>query len=197
MSGHCAYGLDANLDANLDAALTRADVGVSARPCPDGVGAPAGGRWSVDPDLIRSAPVLSLAGSPTRPRPPSWSRFQWRFASRPWAHAEVVPSRDDPPDAAPVAGARVQPGRTRAGPGSEVPHLLDLRAVATRLSLSERHVRRLVEERRIPYLKVGRLLRFDPGEIAEWLDATRVPVHQPRWRPQVLQASGGSRAAAT
>jgi excisionase family DNA binding protein len=33
-----------------------------------------------------------------------------------------------------------------------------------------RHVRRLVAERRIPFLKWGNLLRFDPHEIAAWLD---------------------------
>jgi predicted DNA-binding transcriptional regulator AlpA len=35
-------------------------------------------------------------------------------------------------------------------------------------------VRRLVEERRIPYRKIGRLLRFDPDEVEAWLDRCRV-----------------------
>jgi hypothetical protein len=39
-----------------------------------------------------------------------------------------------------------------------------------------RHVRRLVAERRIPYLKWGHLVRFDPVEIAAWLDAARQPL---------------------
>lgn len=73
----------------------------------------------------------------------------------------------------------------------DVPQLLDLRAVAGRLALSERHVRRLVSERRIPYLKVGHLLRFDPIEIAEWLEATRVPVHKPGWKPMLLSDGAG------
>jgi hypothetical protein len=33
-----------------------------------------------------------------------------------------------------------------------------------------------VAERRIPYIKLGHLLRFEPVEIAEWLDAQRVEV---------------------
>ena len=54
--------------------------------------------------------------------------------------------------------------------------LLDLPAVAERLNVNERHVRRLVAERRIPYLKWGHLLRFDPVEIAAWLEQARQPV---------------------
>jgi hypothetical protein len=30
-------------------------------------------------------------------------------------------------------------------------------------------------ERRIPYIKWGHLLRFDPDEIDAWLDTERVP----------------------
>ncbi len=53
--------------------------------------------------------------------------------------------------------------------------LMDLVAVAERLGVGERHVRRLVQERCIPYLKWGHLLRFDPEEIDAWLDANRIP----------------------
>lgn len=51
--------------------------------------------------------------------------------------------------------------------------LIDVPAVALRLGTSERHVRQLVTDRRIPYTKVGRLLRFDPVEIDAWLDQNR------------------------
>jgi excisionase family DNA binding protein len=37
-----------------------------------------------------------------------------------------------------------------------------------------RHVRRLVAERRLPYYKVGRLVRFDSAEIAQWLQTRRI-----------------------
>jgi len=33
-----------------------------------------------------------------------------------------------------------------------------------------------VAERRIPYIKLGHLLRFDPDEITAWLDSQRVEV---------------------
>jgi excisionase family DNA binding protein len=51
--------------------------------------------------------------------------------------------------------------------------LIDLKEVAARLGVTERFVRRLVFERRIPHLKVGRLLRFAPSELDAWLDDTR------------------------
>jgi excisionase family DNA binding protein len=54
-------------------------------------------------------------------------------------------------------------------------HLLDVNEVADRLGVTVRHVRRLVFERRIPYLKWGRLLRFDERDIGDWLDGCRRP----------------------
>lgn len=51
--------------------------------------------------------------------------------------------------------------------------LWDIGMVARRLGVQVRHVRRLVSERRIPFIKWGRLLRFDPAEIEAWLDEAR------------------------
>jgi len=47
--------------------------------------------------------------------------------------------------------------------------LVDIEAVASYLGVNVRHVRRLVAERRIPFVKWGRLLRFDLGEIDRWI----------------------------
>ena len=55
-----------------------------------------------------------------------------------------------------------------------LPQLLTIDQLAERLGTSTRHVRRLVAERRVPYLKVGKFVRFDPAEVGEWLDRTRV-----------------------
>jgi excisionase family DNA binding protein len=54
------------------------------------------------------------------------------------------------------------------------PRLWSMPEVAAHLSTTQRHVRRLVEEKRIPYLKVGHFLRFDPDELDHWLDEQRV-----------------------
>jgi excisionase family DNA binding protein len=51
----------------------------------------------------------------------------------------------------------------------ELPVLLDSVTLATRLGITERHVRRLVAERRIPFVKVGRFVRFDPAQVSAWL----------------------------
>ena len=56
-----------------------------------------------------------------------------------------------------------------------LPQLLTIDQLAERLGVSIRHIRRLVAERRVPYLKVGWLVRFDPAEIAAWLDDARHP----------------------
>ena len=52
--------------------------------------------------------------------------------------------------------------------------LIDLPQVAERLGVNQRHVRRLVAERRIPFVKWGHLLRFDPVEIEQWIEAARI-----------------------
>jgi excisionase family DNA binding protein len=56
---------------------------------------------------------------------------------------------------------------------STIPQLLTIDQLAERLGTTVRHVRRLVADRRVPYIKVGRLVRFDPNAIKAWLDAAR------------------------
>ena len=57
----------------------------------------------------------------------------------------------------------------------ELPRLLSIEQLAEHLGVTPRHVRRLVAEKRVPYLKWRRFIRFDPDEIAAWLDAARQP----------------------
>ncbi len=52
--------------------------------------------------------------------------------------------------------------------------LLDIDTVAQALGVTRRHVQRLVSERRIPFIKVGRFVRFDPASLNMWLDCQRV-----------------------
>lgn len=56
---------------------------------------------------------------------------------------------------------------------------LNLLEAARYLNVNERYVRRLVAERRIPFLKVGRLLRFRPRDLEEYLVACQVRVALP------------------
>ena len=51
--------------------------------------------------------------------------------------------------------------------------LVDVGGIAAYLGTSERHVRRLVAERRIPHTKVGGLVRFKLDDIDLWLAASQ------------------------
>jgi excisionase family DNA binding protein len=56
-----------------------------------------------------------------------------------------------------------------------LPHrLVGIAEVAEVLGVEVRHVRRLVADRRIPFIKWGHLLRFDPLEVAAWIDEHRL-----------------------
>jgi excisionase family DNA binding protein len=45
------------------------------------------------------------------------------------------------------------------------------------LHITEREIRRLVEERRIPFVELpGGQVRFDPGDVADWCKTFRRPV---------------------
>jgi excisionase family DNA binding protein len=77
----------------------------------------------------------------------------------------------------------------------ELPKLLDIAAVAEQLCVTERHVRRLVAERRIPYVKVGRFVRFDPTDIADWISAARIPVRGLSYPMSMIDADRSSRVA--
>ncbi len=52
--------------------------------------------------------------------------------------------------------------------------LIDIPTLAARLHDTPRHVRRLVADQRIPYVKVGHFIRFDPTAIADWLAGNSV-----------------------
>jgi excisionase family DNA binding protein len=60
-----------------------------------------------------------------------------------------------------------------------IPQLLNIDQLADLLGTSVRHVRCLIAERRVPYIKVGRFVRFDPAEITAWLDHNRVTNSRP------------------
>ena len=51
--------------------------------------------------------------------------------------------------------------------------LLDVSGAADYLAVSERFVRRLVAERRVPYLKLGKFVRFDTVDLDRFVLATR------------------------
>jgi excisionase family DNA binding protein len=62
----------------------------------------------------------------------------------------------------------------RRGLGAGSAGLLGVRDLADLLGTNERFVRRLVAERRLPFHKVGKYVRFDPRDIEAWLSEHRV-----------------------
>lgn len=55
---------------------------------------------------------------------------------------------------------------------------LDINAAAEYLSVKPRFVRRLVDERRISFLKVGRFVRLDPEVLDKFLADSVVPASE-------------------
>ena len=56
---------------------------------------------------------------------------------------------------------------------SDQPPLLTTDDVAVMLGTGPRFVRRLVTERRIPFIKVGRHVRFTASDVADFIEAGR------------------------
>lgn len=68
--------------------------------------------------------------------------------------------------------------------------LLTAEQVAERLNATPRFVRRLVEERRIAYVKVGRLVRFEPSAVADYIERNKVvPIDRVRLRRHLREVA--------
>jgi excisionase family DNA binding protein len=77
--------------------------------------------------------------------------------------------------------------------------LLTVEEAADRLGTSVRFVRRLIAERRIAYVKVGRHVRLDPADVEAFIAASRVQVRPslvaglPHRRPSSPRVSSAPR----
>ena len=71
----------------------------------------------------------------------------------------------------PAARRRSNPTRRPNAPSAS---LLGFDAVAEWLGVEVVFVRRLVAERRIPFVKIGKFVRFDPADVSAWIDGQRV-----------------------
>jgi excisionase family DNA binding protein len=57
--------------------------------------------------------------------------------------------------------------------------LLDIHSAAERLDCSERYMRRLIQERRIPFIRLGgRKIRFLVVDLDRWVESQRVEAVQ-------------------
>ena len=83
------------------------------------------------------------------------------------------PCRAQRSHSARACAQRVGPvGLEKSQPAKVEPlrQLLDGPQLAHLLHTTERHLRRLVAERRIPFVRVGRFIRFDTAAIGRWLE---------------------------
>ncbi len=68
--------------------------------------------------------------------------------------------------------------------------LLTNEDVAVRLRTTPRFIRRLVAERRIAYVKVGRQVRFEPVAVEAYIQANRVvPMTRAQLRAELWRAA--------
>jgi len=62
---------------------------------------------------------------------------------------------------------------------TETEQMIDIAGLAERLGVGERFVRRLVEERRIPFFKIGSHVRFHLADVEHWIHESRVEPRRP------------------
>jgi excisionase family DNA binding protein len=72
----------------------------------------------------------------------------------------------------PTKGPRLTEVLTATPP--PVVDLLTIEEAAGRISMSARYVRRLVSERRIGFYRIGRSVRIDPADLADFITAGRI-----------------------
>jgi excisionase family DNA binding protein len=61
-------------------------------------------------------------------------------------------------------------------------NLINYEKAALLLGISPQTLRRMVSQRRVPHLHVGRLVRFDVRDLVEFLNSRKVPVVTPPTR---------------
>jgi excisionase family DNA binding protein len=54
-------------------------------------------------------------------------------------------------------------------------HLITKEQLAQQLALSPSYISKLMSEEGLPYIKIGRAVRFRPKEVVEWLTERKMP----------------------
>ncbi len=63
---------------------------------------------------------------------------------------------------------------TKAPNSGPLAPLIDTNEAAARLGVTPRFIRRLVDERRVPFHKIGKYVRFDPADIDNFVMDSRI-----------------------
>ncbi|MDR2758652.1 MAG: helix-turn-helix domain-containing protein [Spirochaetaceae bacterium] len=69
-------------------------------------------------------------------------------------------------------------------------HLIDIAELERRTAIKQATLRKYVAQRKIPFVKIGRLVRFDLSEIESWIRERKVPVLKGAETVQVIPENG-------
>jgi excisionase family DNA binding protein len=58
---------------------------------------------------------------------------------------------------------------------NELPSLWTVRVAAVKLATTPHAIYKLVEKRRIPFVRIGKRIRFDPTVISRWIEENSIP----------------------
>ncbi|HTX45657.1 MAG TPA: helix-turn-helix domain-containing protein [Solirubrobacteraceae bacterium] len=96
------------------------------------------------------------------------------------------------PTAAPALSVKVE-ARSSSDP-NDAWHLLSIKDVAARCLLSEKAVRRAIEDGELPAVKLRSRLRVSPDDLAAWIEASRTAPSQPsaHHRPRKSRPPAGT-----
>lgn len=118
------------------------------------------------------------------PSQPSRSRFEGSIESRKPRRSATVPMRRRGKMGAPMARPRDLRGQGRAQLNPESESLASLvrqrrtawtaEELAEVLSLSRKHIYKLAKKGRMPSLRIGGAIRFDPHATAAWLESKAI-----------------------
>jgi excisionase family DNA binding protein len=75
-----------------------------------------------------------------------------------------------------------QKGSNSSRRGAHRDPLLGIEEVASWLGVESGFVRRLIAQRRIPFIKIGKYVRFDPEDLSAWIDCQRIGTEGPTRR---------------
>ena len=100
---------------------------------------------------------------------------------RPSVHASRSSSQEAGEHERPARGElrNVRPRPLSNLGGEPLPALVDTEVVAQALGISMRQVRRFVADGQMPFVRVGHLIRFDPDELNDWINARRAGSTEP------------------
>jgi excisionase family DNA binding protein len=68
--------------------------------------------------------------------------------------------------------------------------LIDIAELERRTAIKQAALRKYAAQRKIPFVKIGRLVRFDPAEIDTWIKERKVPVLKGKEEGQEISENG-------